>query len=438
MGEVIRGIIGKCVTRVAKQDLINASGAMQVCAGQKSRGEAVINAMRNIFEADETDTALLVDASNAFNSLNRAAALNNIRVLCPLIATYVANTYGVLARLFVVGGSELKSTEGATQGDPLAMSMYAIRLQPLISLLHIYNRSTAKQCWFANDATGAGPLEEVKQWWDKLKEAGPPLEYYLNSKKCWLVVKPEKEGRAKEMFAGTGIKITTEGRKHLGAALGSRSYLEQYVGSKEEDWVGEVTRLAEFARSQPQASYAAFTFGLRHRWTYFMRSLPDIENLLQPLERAFSEVLIPSLIGRNCSEAERNLVALPVRMVGLGLINPSDNADVEYSASIRVSAPLVSKIEAESHETPEEAEVQRLVYATRKEKDDGLKEELEEVKALLPDKTQRAVNLACEKGASNWLTVIPLKDMDFDLNKREFRDAVRLRYDWPIPDNPSI
>ena len=78
------------------------------------------------------------------------------------------------------------------------------------------------------------------------------------------------------------------------------------------------------------------------------------------------------------------------------------------------------------------------IIATRKEKDDGLKEELEEVKAMLPDKTQRAVDLACEKGASIWLTVIPLKDIDFDLNKREFRDAVRLRYDWPIPDNPSV
>ena len=265
-----------------------------------------------------------------------------------------------------------------------------------------------------------------------------PLGYYPNPKKCWLVVKPEKEGRAKEMFAGTGINITTEGRKHLGAALGSRSYLEHYVGGKVEDWVGEVTRLAEFARSQPQASYAAFTFGLRHRWTYFMRTLPDIETLLQPLERAISDVLIPSLIGRNCSEAERDLVALPVRMGGLRLINPSDSADAEYSASIRVSALLVSEIEVQSHETPDEAEVQRLVYATRKEKDDGLKEELEEVKARLPDKTQRAVDLACEKGPSNWLTVIPLKDMDFDLNKREFRDAVRLRYDWPIPDQPSV
>ena len=103
------------------------------------------------------------------------------------------------------------------------------------------------------------------------------------------------------MFAGTGINITTEGLEHLGATLGSRSYLEQCVGGKVENWVGEVTRLAEFARSQPQASNAAFTFGFRHRWTYFMRTLRDIENLLQPLERAISDVLIPSLISRNCS-----------------------------------------------------------------------------------------------------------------------------------------
>lgn len=100
VGEVIRRIIGKCVTRVVKQDLINASGAMQVCASQKSGEEAAIHAMRNIFEADETDAALRVDASNAFNSLNRAAALNNIRVLCPLIVTYVINTYRAPARLF--------------------------------------------------------------------------------------------------------------------------------------------------------------------------------------------------------------------------------------------------------------------------------------------------------------------------------------------------
>ena len=35
-----------------------------------------------------------------------------------MIATYVTITYRVPARLFVVGGSELKSAEGTTQGNP--------------------------------------------------------------------------------------------------------------------------------------------------------------------------------------------------------------------------------------------------------------------------------------------------------------------------------
>ena len=34
----------------------------------------------------------------------------------------------------------------------------------------------------------------------------------------------------------------------------------------------------------------------------------------------------------------------------------------------------------------------------------------------------------------HWLTVIPVKDMKFTLNKREFQDAIHLRYDWNIND----
>ena len=72
---------------------------------------------------------MLIDALNTFNSLNRAASLHNIRVLCPSIATYAINTDREPTRLFIVGRQELRSSEGTTQGDPLAMSLYAISLQ---------------------------------------------------------------------------------------------------------------------------------------------------------------------------------------------------------------------------------------------------------------------------------------------------------------------
>ena len=47
------------------------------------------------------------------------------------------------------------------------------------------------------------------------------------------------------------------------------------------------------------------------------------------------------------------------------------------------------------------------------------------------------LDLTAEKGTSVWLTVLPLRDMGFNLNKREFRDAMKLRYDWPVDDTRS-
>ena len=101
------------------------------------------------------------------------------------------------------------------------MSLYAISLQPLITYHNL--PSNAKRCWYADDATGADSLEELRKWWDGLNEMGPSLGYYPNAKKCWLVTKLEKENEAKEVFGDKAINISTEDQKHLGAALSSRS-----------------------------------------------------------------------------------------------------------------------------------------------------------------------------------------------------------------------
>ena len=93
------------------------------------------------------------------------------------------------------------------------MSMYAISLQPLITRLHVSN--AAKQCWFADDATGSGSLKDLRKCWDGLSESGPVLGYFPNAKKCWLITKPEKEDAAREVFGDTAINITTEDHKQL-------------------------------------------------------------------------------------------------------------------------------------------------------------------------------------------------------------------------------
>jgi len=53
----------------------------------------------------------------------------------------------------------------------------------------------------------------------------------------------------------------------------------------------------------------------------FLRTLPDIAGLLEPLERAISDVMISALLKHQVAETQRDLLALPVDMGGLGLVN---------------------------------------------------------------------------------------------------------------------
>ena len=61
----------------------------------------------------------------------------------------------------------------------------------------------------------------------------------------------------------------------------------------------------------------------------------------------------------------------------------------------------------------------------------------ETVRSILPTDCQRLFDLANERGASVWLSALPLKKYSFDLHKGAFRDAICLRYEWRPPDLPS-
>ena len=114
MCEVPRRIISKAILYVIKGDIQEAAGATQLCGGQIAGIEAVVHAVRHLFASESTEGILLVDASNAFNCLNRANALANIRHLCPPFYTVLSNIYRESSELFL-GRDTLLSCEGTTQ-----------------------------------------------------------------------------------------------------------------------------------------------------------------------------------------------------------------------------------------------------------------------------------------------------------------------------------
>ena len=78
-----------------------------------------------------------------------------------------------------------------------------------------------------------------------------------------------------------------------------------------------------------------------------------------------------------------------------------------------------------------------LQQAVKSERGQKIKERAEVIRDGTPRNITRSLDLAGEKGSSVWLTVLPLREMGYNLNKGEFRDAIKLRYDWPIYENST-
>ena len=147
--------------------------------------------------------------------------------------------------------------------------------------------------------------------------------------------------------------------------------------------------------------------------------------------------MIPTLLNRTISNQDRRILELPVRLRGRGIVNPSTEAKSNYQYSKRVTRPLTEHIIEQKHELPDEAETLKIKKEVEKDKLQRVEQRTKDVLQEASEEMQRAVKLSQKKGSSSWLSIIPLKEMEFTLNKKKIHDAVSLRYDWEINDIPS-
>ena len=192
------------------------------------------------------------------------------------------------------------------------------------------------------------------------------------------------------------MQISTNGQRHLGAAIGTREFIEAYATQKIANWVKEIENLTTLARTNPHAAYAALTHGVIGKWLYFMRTIDISSSVFQPLEDAIHHQLIPALI----------------------------------------TLPLKNMIVEQSHQFIK-PQLQSVKSALHREKRQTDAAKAEQVKEEIPATLRRAMELGTEKGASTWLTALPLQEQGFNLNKQEFHDALCLRYGWQLKNLPN-
>ena len=116
-----------------------------------------------MYEQEDTEGVLLIDASNAFNNLNRRATLVNVQRIFSEFAYVLINTYRADPALYI-DGETILSREDTTQGDPFAMGTYAIGILPLILCL----KSESEQIWYADESSAGGTLSNRRSWWGRI------------------------------------------------------------------------------------------------------------------------------------------------------------------------------------------------------------------------------------------------------------------------------
>ena len=117
-------------------------------------------------------------------------------------------------------------------------------------------------------------------------------------------------------------------------------------------------------------------------------------------------------------------------------MNPTETADDKFHASVKLTAPLVTIITSQDQNMEIDTDV---ITAKREIRVSNRQQSEDQAEAIYSQPTpqlKRSVDLAKERGASSWLSVLPLSDQGFHLNKGEFQDALCLRYGWDLSNIP--
>ena len=112
------------------------------------------------------------------------------------------------------------------------------------------------------------------------------------------------------------------------------------------------------------------------------------------------------------------------------IVNPTSICDLEYDLSKIATSKLTTAIKEQREELPDEFE--RSVQDDKQEvkmlRSSFYEEQLKDLKEKASEESLRAIEVSLEKGASSWLTTLPLSDHDYHLTKREFWDSVKPCY----------
>jgi len=112
------------------------------------------------------------------------------------------------------------------------------------------------------------------------------------------------------------------------------------------------------------------------------------------------------------------LLSLPIQEGGLEIVEPYKVANHHYSNSVKVTTPLVSISTHKSSISILEAhdEMMAVKRDIHQSYHKVVKDKFNDIYKQLNMSLKKCVDIACEKGASSWLSVLPIQKHGYVLH----------------------
>ena len=163
------------------------------------------------------------------------------------------------------------------------------------------------------------------------------------------------------------------------------------------------------------------------------RTTPSISHQFEALDMLINASFLPTLTDQTpTNNLLRNLLSLPIREGGLGLVEPSKVASYHYQNSVKAISLLVSISTHKSSTSILEAHdtMMALKQDVCKSNHTAVRDKFDDIYKQLTTSLKKRVDIASENGASSWLTALPIQKHGNALHKQAFVDAICFRYGW--------
>ena len=286
IGEVLRRLISKCVARAVQSEAVSFLSPLQVGVGIPGGCEAIVHSLASLLNdcsiPPESRCTLLVDFSNAFNSIDRGLMFEEARARIPSMSSWLECCYGSQPVLFL-GEHTILSCCGVQQGDPLGPLGFVVALHPIVERIKREVPGLLLNSWYLDDGTLCGSPRDICS-----ASSSPSHGLFLNRSESHLFV-PAEASCDYSMFPPE-IPVCNGGFCLLGSPFGSASFCTSLILKRVEKIQETLNTLKSFQDSQIQFALLRSCLALP-KISFALRTCAP--QLIKPALVAFDDIMRP-------------------------------------------------------------------------------------------------------------------------------------------------